>query len=346
MNIDEWISIGYKNGIINDFDTNNDFSMSFCDVYKLWISSKIGKIRPQSIDRIEVTYNKYYRDSFLGALNPLTIDTDIIIKFFRQYEVNRKEYSRIRQILFGVFDYLVINDYSINSINWKKVENFIDFCKTIKKKQIAVSRCDVDRLFSCVVEEKVHFKKQSGCLLLLLNFSLGLRIGELAVLTWDCVDFSRRLIYVNKSAVKYYCRNSDGDRISSMKYDISLTKTDNGIRCVPLSDRAIYILRLLVQHHENMGYKSKFLAYDGQDVVFVRSLDRTLRRLCKLCKVEYFESHRIRKTFASNLHDAGISTKKISFLLGHSDIVVTQKNYILDTFESLDQLCMEISKVV
>ena len=346
MNTEEWINIGLKNGIIDNFDTVDDFSMSFCDVYKSWFNNKIGKVRPQTLDRIESVYRHYYLNSFLHDMNVFKINSDTLIKFFKQFFVTKKEYSRIRQIILGVFDFLVMNDYKVNVLNWKKIENFIVFNKESKHVKRAVPSSDIAILYDCIINKKIYFQKHSGCLCLLLNFSLGLRIGELAALTWDCIDWKNRVLYVRKSVIKYYERNTEGQRISTVKYFVSKTKTDSGVRVVPLTDKAIYILRILMAHHEKMNYKSDFLVYDGKDVIFVRSLDRTLRKLCKLCEIEYFESHRIRKTFATSLHEAGISTKKISVLLGHSDMVVTQKNYILDTWGDLERLRSEMIKAV
>ena len=346
MNIDEWINIGIQNGIIDSNSDIDDFSMSFCDVYKLWINSKIGKVKPQTIDRIEVTYNKYYRNSFLNNMNPLKIKNDTLINFFRQFEMNKKEYMKVKQICLGVFEFLLINDYKFNAINWDKVNSFVFVQKNIKELEYPVPISDVEKLFNCVVKDKIYYNKQSSCLLLLLNFSLGLRIGELAVLTWDSIDLKNRLLYVNSSMVKYYERDSDGNRVSLMKYDVSTTKTSSGIRVLPLTDRAIYFIALIKEHHKAMHYKSKFLAYDGKDIIFVRGLDRTLRRLCVLCGVEYFKLHLIRKTFASRLHEIGIPTKTISVLLGHSDMIVTQRNYILDSFNNIDLLRLEMEKAV
>lgn len=346
MNIDDWINIGIQNGIIDSNNAVDDISMSFCDVYKSWFNNKIGKVRPQTLDRIETVYRRYYLNSFLDNMNVFKINNDTLIRFFKQFCVTKKEYTRIRQIILGVFEFLIINDYKVNVLNWKKIENFIVFDRSNKKIKMSVPVADIDRMYDCVVNQKIYFEKQSGCLCLLLNFSLGLRIGELAVLTWDCVDWSNRLLYINKSAVKYYERDSNGRRISTVKYFVSTTKTDSGVRIIPLTDRAIWILRLLMEHHIKMNYKSDFLAYDGKDVIFVRSLDRTLRKLCKLCQIEYFESHRIRKTFATALHEAGVSTKKISVLLGHSDMIVTQKNYILNTSSDLVQLRSDMGKAI
>ena len=90
-----------------------------------------------------------------------------------------------------------------------------------------------------------------------------------------------------------------------------------------------YIYEKIKEHHVQCKYDSPFLGYDGSDTILVRSLDRTLRRLCQLCDVEYFNSHKIRKTFATMLHNRNVPIRMISDIMGHSEIGTTENHYIL-----------------
>ena len=58
MTKEAWIEEGYKLGIIKEVDI--DEQVSFETAYHGWFKTKINRIRHQSVDRIEVTYNKYY----------------------------------------------------------------------------------------------------------------------------------------------------------------------------------------------------------------------------------------------------------------------------------------------
>ena len=50
--------------------------------------------------------------------------------------------------------------------------------------------------------------------------------------------------------------------------------------------------------------------------------------------MDYFNSHKIRKTFASTLHDNGVPTRVISDLMGHSLLSTTENCYILSRSEN------------
>ena len=172
-----------------------------------------------------------------------------------------------------------------------------------------------------------------------MNFFLGLRVGELASLTWQDVDMGSKVIRICKTETKAYKRDENGERCGAMVYQVvEDVKTVYSVREIPLLPEVIYILEKLQEHHARCGYKSQYLAYDGRDTILVRSLDRTLRKLCRYSDVKYFNTHMIRKTFATMLHESGMPTRYISDLLGHSEMVTTERNYILSYRDNYNTL--------
>lgn len=96
------------------------------------------------------------------------------------------------------------------------------------------------------------------------------------------------------------------------------------------------MFEMIRKHHKDMGYQSEYLAYDGGQTVLVRSLDRTLRRLQELCEIKHFNTHAIRKTFATVLHHNGVPTRAVADIMGHSEIGTTENCYILSYENSYD----------
>lgn len=332
----EWLEIGIKNGVVEKVTVN---PCTFGEVYGKWFCMKMGMIKPQSLDRIEVTYNKYYRDAQIASDDISVMDTAYVsnylnILLLQQGSVTPKEFKKIYQIVNNVLEYASsLNIGSPCVINWNTVKRYLP-AKHIKANvtvEYAVPDETVFILFRNVVYRRIYFRKQSACLCLVLNFFLALRIGELAALKWSDIDYGRRIVRICKTESKCFLRDECGGRVGSMLYAVQDdTKTLRSIREVPLCDIAMQLLQLLRSHHDAMKYHSEFLAYDGcEDVVLVRSLDRTLRRLCKLSEVPYFNSHLIRKTFASKMHDKGLSSRVIADIVGHTDIKMTEDVYIL-----------------
>ena len=336
MTKEEWLKVGYTNGVICE---NTACVLTFCDVYKLWFAYKSGQVKAQSLDRIECTYNRYYRHSSLLDKRLTQISEETVVLFLNGIfaemgTVTLKEYRRIYQIVNNVLCYAL--DFQLDGarlLNWKSIKDYTYTNHIVSKKKayVCVKDTDISALRSFILSGG-YYQKQSACLLLLLNFYLGLRVGELAALEWTDLDMEKRILYISRSEVKKYERLPDGTR-GKMVYEISGTKTENGTRRVPVCDKAAELFMLLGAHHHKMGYQSARMLYDGADIIGIRSLDGTLRRLCRLVEIPVFGTHMIRKTVATKMHYAGMPTRMIADMLGHADIATTEKCYILTDME-------------
>lgn len=342
---EEWLSIGYEKGLIDDISESE--WVSFESAYKAWFKTKINRIRPQSVDRIEVTYNKYYSGTDFVKSPVHSLNEQVIYTFLNKILVERgnitkKEYGRIYQIVNNVMQYAFdINMGHCYCVNWSSVKRYIalDNIKESATKEYAVSAEHRERFARAVLIDKIYPEKRSASLVLLLNFYLGLRIGELASLRWQDINWKERYIYVHSTEVKSFGRDENGERIGNMSYKAQdRTKTVNSVRRVPLVNESIFILNELKEWHKFQNYESEFLAFDGDGVILTRSLERTLRRLCVLCEIPLFNSHRIRKTFATELHQNGVPTKVISDLMGHAEMRTTEQNYIITSPDSFDMV--------
>lgn len=336
MTRDEWLSIGYDKHIIEDVPEAE--CVLFSDVYKHWFIMKMHKIKPDSLDRIECTYNKYYSGTSFACSFVHQIDKDVICNFLNSVIVdnciNYKEFGRIWQIVNNVLVYAY--DMSLGFaqlIDWGFIKRYIYNCDIVHqtRKEFIISESDRRALFNAVLVDNIYPVKRSASLLLLMNFYLGLRIGELASLKFSDFDVSNKLLRIYKTEIKYFPRDETGERSGSLIYDVvNDVKTKTSFRVMPLTDECISIYNLLCKHHKTMNYDSEYLCYDGTDTIMSRSLDRTLTRLCQLVGISHINSHRIRKTYASLLHMNGIPTRVITDLCGHSDMETTEKCYILN----------------
>lgn len=337
MTSNEWLSIGYDKGIIEDIpDTEH---VSFYAAYRKWFLLKMKTIKPESLDRIECTFNRYYRDDEICSTSLHLIDNEFIVSFFRRSfpsscELSLKEFRRFYQIINNVLVYA--RDFNIghaNLIDWGYVNRFGrgSVVSSAAKDEYVVSEHDRNVLFREVVLNDIYPLKRSAALCICLNFFLGLRIGELAALKFSDFDLSGKRLFVQRNEVKYFSRDDEGCRSGTVKYEVvDDLKTKSSRRVVPLVPEAVIIYQMIAEHHKQCKYDSPYLCYDGTDTIRTRGLSRTLDRLCKLCCIKSFNFHRIRKTYASILHMNGLPTRVISSLLGHSDMKTTEQFYILD----------------
>lgn len=338
----EWLEIGYDKGII---ETVPGKKATFAEVYREWFNMKRRLIRPQSLDRLECTWNRWYLESALSEMVVSDVTDNHVIDFLtsiivRNGTVSYKEYARILQIVNNVLVYAKdLGVYGVGLHDWDKIKRYLPMDKLVvsAKMEDAVSNGIVKELIYEVVNTRIYAVKQNACLVLCMNFYLGLRVGELASLTFRDFDFERGVVRIHKTESKFYNRDESGERIGTMVYRVvDSVKTVNSVREIPLLPEVRQFYSLIKKEHELRKYDSEYLAYDGEDTILVRSLDRTLRRLCQLCNFPYFNTHLIRKTFATRLHFSGVPTRVISDLLGHSEIGTTENSYILSYANNYD----------
>lgn len=336
MTKEEWLKVGYSNGLIEE---ESPSTLTFYNAYCLWFSYKSGQVKAQSLDRMECTYNRWYKHSALLGKSLSEINEEIVVSFLNGIfadagTVTLKEYRRIYQIVNNVLCYAL--DFHLDGaqlLNWKLIKDYVysSHIVTPKKAYECVKDSDIAALRK-FIQSGGYYQKQSACLLLMVNFYLGLRVGELSALEWSDLDMKKRILHVSRSEIKKYERLPDGTR-GKMVYEISDTKTENGTRRVPVCDKAAELFMLLKAHHQKMGYHSARMLYDGSDIIGIRSLDGTLRRLCQLMEIPVFGTHMIRKTVATKMHYSGMPTRMIADMLGHADIATTEKCYILTDTE-------------
>ena len=317
---------------------------TFYNVYHHWFMLKLKEIKPQSADRIEVTYNKYFKNQALDLMDLRALDTYFCVNWFLDLlnaaAITYKEYQRIMQLFEGVYSFAVDCFGMDETVSWERVKRNIPRNKFLvsQKKEYAVPEQTVNSISKAVKNDLLSFARPSASALLYCNFYLGMRIGELASFKWSDVDFEKKVVYVRTAETKAHERDEDGNRTGRMVYvRDDVTKTPAGKRTIVLVQEAYDILKLIKQYQAAMGYDSEYVAYDGvETVALVRSLDRTLRKMTRDLEIPSFNSHKIRKTLATKLHNGGMSTREIADILGHSDLATTERNYIISLEENLE----------
>lgn len=356
MTRDEWLEIGYDKKIIEDYCI--DECMIFSDCFNKWFCMKMQKVRGSTLDRIEVTYSRYFANSCIKDRYIHEFSVEYICSFFNDIIVNNfitlKEFQRIYQIVNNVLCYALDMNYGYAPlIDWNKVKRYVYNLDIEKHDTIEhfISQHDRNILFNSVLRDNILPDKKNTCLLLLLNFYLGLRLGELSALSFSDFDLQHRVVHIRRSESKCYSRDDVGLR-GVLTYEVNEElKTVNACRNVPLVDNAIYIYKLIEYNHQCHNYQSPYLCFDGSEMVYSYCLTRTLKRLCKLCGINPINTHLIRKTFASELHNSGVPTRVISDILGHSEIETTEKYYILSSddfseyYKLLNSACNKISTI-
>ena len=161
---------------------------------------------------------------------------------------------------------------------------------------IYLTREEYQRLMSAIV---VDWLKE------LVEFAVltGMRRGEILNLRWRQVDLERKVIVVQS--------------------DPTFKGKTGKLRVVPLSERACHILLSKIRHApDNYVFTFEDRKFKGDHVI--RNFRKAVRCAGLPPKLNF---HSLRHTHASWLVQAGVSIYRVSKVLGHSSVEVTQKHY-------------------
>ena len=179
-------------------------------------------------------------------------------------------------------------------------------------------------------------------------FGTGLRIGELIGLRWQDVSFKDNYITIDHN-LTYYKRVDKGFKT---EFEISLPKTNAGIRTVPMLDK---VKKALLEEKEYQFKTGKrcIMEIDGMSgfIFFNRfgmvhtpsSVNRIINRITddynakeelKAARerrepelIPHFSNHITRHTFCSRLCENETNVKVIQSVMGHKDIQTTLDIY-------------------
>jgi integrase-like protein len=112
------------------------------------------------------------------------------------------------------------------------------------------------------------------------------------------------------------------DRITGRRLFLYMQKTGEPVNVV-LPD---FVLKVL-EETPRVGETHFFWTGEGNLESIVRSWQTRLRRLFKLAEIPDGHPHRFRDTFAVELLLAGVPIERVSVLLGHQSVRITERHY-------------------
>lgn len=192
--------------------------------------------------------------------------------------------------------------------------------------------------------------------LFVLALETGMRIGELTGLTWNDVDLKSEQpkIYVRHTMCYF---RKDGKYV----FEMHDTKTSNGNRIIPLTQKAVRALRKQKIHKQKIVFKGKVAPEGFENLVFVTKNNKPTQQFLvqesirlivnKINKYnadfERFTPHTFRHSFATRAIERGMQPKTLSRLLGHGSLQLTMDLYchvtedtLVDEMKKMEQICV------
>ena len=185
-----------------------------------------------------------------------------------------------------------------------------------------------ERQFLQFILEDNHYSQYYDAFYIL--FKTGLRISEFCGLTIKDIDFKKKVIKVNHQL----------QRTSDMKYICETTKTENGVREVPMTPDVMEAFRRIIKMRPKQkvepiidGYSGfLFLDKNGKPKVALhweKYFKLSVEKYNKIYRVQLpkITPHVCRHTFCTNMAKSGMNPKVLQYIMGHGDISVTLDTY-------------------
>lgn len=301
--LDKLIPIYFSNSYID--------KMTFYELYEEWLAFKTTvSDSANTIKRHKQHYRKYFEPSALHGMKINKID-EIILKqecnrIVKEFNLSRKEWCNIKTILNGMYTYAMRKKY-ITENPVDRVQIYVKYRQVVKKtgktetyntEELANLNNYLDKMYA-ETEDTVFLAVK-------VNFLLGLRVGELVALKWeDCQDLSHLHI------VREEVRNQETNRYEVVDH----TKTHRD-RFVVLIPKAVSILQAIPKQGE-------YIFIRNGERITARQVAYVLEKYAERQGVATKSTHKMRKTYASNLNAVGVPLDCIRELLGHSNLSTT-----------------------
>lgn len=220
----------------------------------------------------------------------------------------------------------------------------VDVVSNDSQKRIAMTDEQQKIWMNFIREDKTYCKYYDEFVVLL---GTGMRVSEFCGLTKSDLDFENRRICVDHQLVR-----ERGD-----KYYVEKTKTECGIRFIPMTDDVYQSLKNILANRRKMkkeiivdGYSGFILIDKDCHPKVALHIENEMRWAMKKYKKLHPEQpfphitpHVFRHTFCTNMANKGMDIKTLQYLMGYSDVGVTLNVY---THASYDRAAQQMAKIV
>lgn len=296
------------------FSQNID-KKTFHELFLEWIEYKSNLASSKNtIIRHKQHYKKYFADKDVDSKSICKLDVIYMEKLcntlIKEHNLTNKEFTNVKTILNGMFD-LAFRKHEIKENPMKDVRIMVKF-RQVNRKTGESETYNTEELDSLMKYLDIKYQEthESAYLAVKVNFYLGLRVGELTALKWgDIVGLNH--LHVMREEVR--------DQETNVFSVVDHTKTSRD-RFVALIPKAYSILLML--RPDNYDKDDYIFKKDGKRLTS-RKINYVLQKYAERMDLKTKSSHKIRKTYASNLSVSGVPVDEIRKQLGHTNLSTT-----------------------
>ncbi|OOM74569.1 putative prophage phiRv2 integrase [Clostridium puniceum] len=298
------------NALIEEIEGNgmiNPSKAKFKEFSEIWLNTYCVNLSPTTVNEYKRSVDKYacayLGDHLMTKILPINIQ-EMINEFSKAH--SRKTCKNLLSILSAIFNYAKLNKILKN--------NPCDGVRLPNNKKVYKYYIYNEDEFNTLLDVVTGTKEEIPILLAAL---CGLRMSEIMGLTWDDIDFNKRIISIQRANV-----HVKGEVIEKN------TKTKTSYRKIIAPRYVIERLSL----YKGVGYvypKKDGSAENGNNY------SNRFSRMLKKNKFPHTRFHDLRHFNATMMLKNGITDKEAAERLGHSDTNMTKKyQHVLENMKT------------
>lgn len=306
--------------VIVDYWKQQANNPSLEEVFCEWNDRRLAlkKIVPSTHSRNQRVFDRHYKDIKHRKIKGISFDdmVDFLEEQIPEHDLTAKAFSNLKTITRGFFKRAKkrgLVDYNI-----EEVFNELDLSEREFKKNY---KEDYEEVFS---EEEYPIMERYLCdnpdlknLGILVMFLTGIRVGELVTLKHE--DFDGTAFRIRRTETKYHDNETDKDVYEVKEFP----KTAAGLRTVIIPPDYEWVVEKLKMQNPS----GEYVFYENGKRLTTNCIRQRMYRVCKRLNIYPKSPHKARKTYGSILLDSNIDHRLITELMGHTDILCSEKHY-------------------
>ena len=234
--------------------------------------------------------------------------------------LSKKTIANVKNTISQIFQEAIDNDMR-RPLPLSKIKN--DGAES--KERTILNKEQKSKLLNFLVNDEKEDTKTVS-LMLLIQYTRGLRASEVCGLKWEDIDFDKNELHLNQGCGRV--RDFDEELRPTGTYTTKLKslKTKNSKRTLNF-DELIFEKLMLLNKQEHNTDGLVFHTKTGLKHT-CKSIYKILQRILRDLGLPSIGTHGLRRIFATNLVLNQVDQKVAQLAMGHSDISTTYKYYV------------------
>lgn len=314
---------GIENLVVDYYKKLDDLPKTFDDVYKHWRTVKDIQVSDNTVCKYNSDYIRYFQDTEFSKKKIDSITEEDIIVFLVS---TTKRLELCKEACKSLYGYVknTIRSARINKLitddpmQFLEPKQFYQHCTQPKAtKSKTISDDDMKLILDQIHRDNTNQPEYIPVYAVRLAMLTGMRVGELAALSWDRI--MDEYIIIDRSE-KYNKKTK--------QYFIDTTKNGKE-RIFPITKEIRELLDQVKKVEMQNGYLCEWVFANDKGRVHTSTLCACLKNKCVQLKIDQRGIHALRKTLNSKMRCDGVSSTVAASLLGHSP-QVNEKYYTFD----------------